>query len=303
MDLSDRQLQALNECVEVQHRDKDKEGWMGFLWSEVHTPAVILNSLVGQGLLDIHPNSSRSYKYYVITDVDRVTKVLDALNQGQVPEPEDQDLIVPHDLFDIIVGHDATKNILKMAILASDPVHCLMVGAPATAKSLFLSELARLPGSRLALGGTSSRAGIVDFLIDARPRFLVIDELDKADSRDMDVLLSLMEGGLVTRLKKNMREQVRLRTWVFAGANSDRYISNAMTSRFVVRHMPQYSQQDFHDISFAILTKREKLDPTWATAIVNALQGKTLDPRDSVKVGRLTQDVSDIPTVVDTIWS
>lgn len=303
MDLSEKQLQALQESLEITERDSGKDGWLGFSWYEVHSSPASLNALVGYGLLDIAFQSNR-YTYYQIANLDKVRKLLDAVNQGEsILEDDESPLIVPHDLFDIIVNQESTKNILKMAIQAGDPVHCLLVGRPATAKSLFLSELARIPGSRLALGGTSSRAGIVDFLIDARPRFLIIDEIDKADGRDMDVILSLMENGLVTRLKKNMREQVKLRTWVFAGANSERFVSQPLLSRFVVRRMADYTQKDFEEISHAILVKRERVDPMWADKIVAAITSKTTDPRDSVKVARLLQDISQLDEIVNTIWS
>lgn len=303
MDLNDKHVIALRNCLEVQERDEGKEGWNGMLWSEVRTPAVTLNYLVTQGLLDLMDYSSRQYKYYKVNDKAEVRRIIDAYSEGEIFTEEDDDILIPHDLFDIIVGLDQTKNLLKMSLAASDPVHVLLEGEPATAKTLFLTELARLPGSRLALGGTSSRAGIVDFLIDAKPRYLIIDEIEKMDARDMDVLLSLMETGLVTRLKRGMREQIKLRTWVFAGANVARYISRAMLSRFVVRHMQVYSQSEFEAISRAILIKREKLDPAWADKIITALQGKTIDPRDSVKVGRLLQDLSQLDEVIDTIWS
>ncbi len=75
-----------------------------------------------------------------------------------------------------------------------------MAGPPATAKSLFLEALGQLPGAQYALGGSSSRAGIADFLINFQPRFLIIDELDKMKREDFSVLLSLMQSGVVARL-------------------------------------------------------------------------------------------------------
>lgn len=304
MELSERQLEALHSAVELQDAHLTDEMWDGFLWHEVHAPAATLNTLVSLGYLDVS-YQSRSHTLYKVSDMPKAKKVLDAYNRGESLEEPDSEipLIVPHDLFDIIVRHDQTKNLIKMAISANEPVHCLLVGEPATAKSLFLTELSRIPGSRLALGGTSSRAGIVDFLIEARPRFLIIDEIDKADQKDMDVILSLMEGGLVTRLKKGMREQVRMRTWVFAGANRDRYLSEALKSRFVIRHFDRYTEQDFCDISFAILTKRERIIPDLALDIINKLKSKTCNPRDAVKVARLMQDPSKLTEIIDTIWN
>ncbi len=91
-----------------------------------------------------------------------------------------------------------------------------MAGPPATAKSLFLEALGDLPGAQYALGGSSSRAGIADFLINFQPRFLIIDELDKMKGEDFSVLLSLMQSGVVARLKKGMREVERFKggVWV-----------------------------------------------------------------------------------------
>ena len=63
-----------------------------------------------------------------------------------------------------------------------------------------------------SLGGPWSRAGIADFLLNFRPRYLVIDELDKMKAEDFSVLLSLMQSGVVARLKRGMREVERMTT-------------------------------------------------------------------------------------------
>ncbi|MBN1191075.1 MAG: hypothetical protein JXA46_15065 [Dehalococcoidales bacterium] len=73
-------------------------------------------------------------------------------------------------------------------------------------------ELERLPRIRYALGGTSSKAGIVDFIIEQQPRYLIIDKLEKMDMKDFSALLSLMADGVVTRLKKGMTEKVKVKT-------------------------------------------------------------------------------------------
>ena len=70
------------------------------------------------------------------------------------------------------------------------------------------------PGRVQQPGRSSSRAGIADFLIN-NPRFLIIDELDKMKAEDYSVLLSLMQSGVVARLKKGLRDINRMTTWVF----------------------------------------------------------------------------------------
>ena len=43
-----------------------------------------------------------------------------------------------HDLFDDIIGYEDVKELFKMAIRAERPVHLLLCGPPASAKSLFM---------------------------------------------------------------------------------------------------------------------------------------------------------------------
>lgn len=90
---------------------------------------------------------------------------------------EDEPGRIPEDMFDVVVGHEKLKKLFTLSLQAPEPVHILLAGPPATAKSIFLMELERLPRSRYALGGTSSKAGIVDFIIEQQPRYLILDEL------------------------------------------------------------------------------------------------------------------------------
>jgi Holliday junction DNA helicase RuvB len=46
-----------------------------------------------------------------------------------------------------------------MAINANDPVHILLIGPPASAKTLFMRTLTQLQNSYLTDGGNSTKAG------------------------------------------------------------------------------------------------------------------------------------------------
>lgn len=298
-DLTDVQLRVLQEAQIVTQRDQDKEGWLGFEWHEVHANPATLNSLVSAGILDIGFQSRRTTCYRLHND-ERVQAILSGSISADTDE-SDSPLIIPHDFLDIIIGHEQTKNIVKMAIMATDPVHLGLFGPPASGKTLIMDEIARLPSSRYALGGTSSRAGIVDFLLDTRPRFLIMDEIDKASNNDMDVLLSLMETGRVTRLKKGMRESVTLRTWVIVGGNTRRYLGEAFQSRLIKRELQAYTPEEFAEISRAILVKRERIDPAWADEITRLMKDKTINPRDAVKVARMVHSYGDIREAVEAV--
>ena len=44
--------------------------------------------------------------------------------------------LIPQDLFESIVGYDDVKEFIKMSLMSNEPVHCLFVGPPGTAKSI-----------------------------------------------------------------------------------------------------------------------------------------------------------------------
>jgi Holliday junction DNA helicase RuvB len=104
-----------------------------------------------------------------------------------------------HDLFDDIVGFGDVKELFKMAIQAERPVHLLLCGPPASA--LFMRSLTKLERSYYAVGSSSTKSGIFDYLFEYRPRYFIIDELEKMNKKDQTSLLNLMESGILTELK------------------------------------------------------------------------------------------------------
>jgi holliday junction DNA helicase RuvB len=224
----------------------------------------------------------------------------DGLSDGNLRSPipgmervreaeEDRGTEIPEDLFDVVAGHDDLKKLLFSSLRAEKPVHFLLVGPPATAKSIFLLELERLPRSRYALGGTSSKAGIVDFIIKHRPRYLLIDELDKMNMNDYSALLSLMETGEVTRLKKGMTDEVRIKTWVFAAVNRDDKLPRELMSRFLPWYLREYNEQEFKEVARSVLVRREHIDEDVAANIADKVAECSRDVRDAIKIARLYQ--------------
>jgi Holliday junction DNA helicase RuvB len=211
----------------------------------------------------------------------------DEIGRAEEGEEVERQAEIPEDLFDVVVGHDEVKELFFMSLRAEKPVHILLVGPPATAKSVFLTELERLRGSRTTLGGTSSKAGIVDFIIEHRPRYLLIDELEKMDKKDYSALLSLMDPGKVNRLKKGMTDEIEVKTWVFAAVNKDDNLPTELKSRFYTRYLSEYSEQEFKKVVGAVLVKREHVDEDIAANIADEVVAYSKDVRDAVKIARL----------------
>ena len=297
--IAERALQIEDEEEAKRRENPSLYPWSGFEWTDIPAQTSVLNQLVIDELLVTGgPRGtyrSRSTTAYKLKDPELVRECLEKLSEIEEGTEEGD---IPNDLFDFILGHDQIKDLLWRSINAERPVHVLLVGPPATAKSMFLGELARLPFSRFALGGSTRRGGLEDYLLEFRPRFLIIDEIDKMDMRDMSVLLSLMESGVVARLKKRMREMEKMTTWVMGGANRDNNIWPELKSRFFTVHLKEYSEADFLQISRAVLITREKVEPGLATLIATALARHTRDVRESIHFGRLCKTEDDIRSLL-----
>jgi Holliday junction DNA helicase RuvB len=186
--------------------------------------------------------------------------------------------------------------------MAERPVHILFVGPPATAKSLFLMELARLGNARFAVGSSTTRAGVTRFLIENRPRILLIDELDKLEHRkDYSSLLSVMEQGVVSELKTGRVKTVHLKTWVFATANYEKNIPLELKSRFLVFRLKPYDKKAFLRVTRRILVTREQKDAKTAAYIARKIAEKSRDVRDAIKVARLSNSPREARQVLKTL--
>jgi Holliday junction DNA helicase RuvB len=137
------------------------------------------------------------------------------------------------------------KEIFQLSINADKPVRILLVGPPASAKSLFMSCLTKVERSYHAIGSSSTKSGRFDYLFEHRPRYFIIDELDKMSKRDQASLLSLMESGLLYELKHRQQRMTQLKTWVFASANDADKLLAPLLTRFTVIHLKSYTKEEF----------------------------------------------------------
>jgi len=175
-----------------------------------------------------------------------------------------------------------------------------MTGRPGSAKTMFLTEIMRkLKNSYFIVGSNTTKAGLVDQLFEKKPKYLLIDELDKMNGNDQVSLLHLMETGIISETKVKKTRQMELTSWVFATCNNSEKIIEPLLSRFLVLKIPEYSFEEFREIAVSRLAK-EDVDKYIASVIAekvwNELESK--DIRDVVKVARLTETVEDIPFII-----
>jgi len=202
--------------------------------------------------------------------------------------------------FEQIVGHNDIKEIFAKAILSKRPVHLLLVGLPGSAKTMFLTEVMRhQKASYFVVGSNTTKAGLVNQLFERRPRFLLIDELQKMSIRDQTSLLHLMETGIISETKINKTRQTELTSWVFATANSYKRIFQPLLSRFLVLEVPEYTFEEFREIAVNRLAK-ENVNKCIASVIAEKVWNElgSRDIRDVIKVARLVSSVEDILFII-----
>ena len=166
--------------------------------------------------------------------------------------------VVPPDLFAPIVGYDDVKRFIRKTVTERRRIHHALIGPPATAKSMFLDEIARLPRAEWVHGPSATRAGVTRLLLERSPDFLVIDEADKMGRSDAySVLLPLCETGRITETTATRRVDRQLGTIVFLSANDERKLPPAIQSRFRRWHFEPYTREEFIAVARAVLTTRE----------------------------------------------
>ena len=174
------------------------------------------------------------------------------------------------------------------------------MGSPGSAKTMFLTEIMRhYKESYFVVGSNTTKAGLVNQLFDRRPKFLLMDELEKMSVTDQTSLLHLMETGIISETKINKTRQVQLTSWVFATANSCEKIIEPLLSRFAILDIPEYTFEEFSKIAVTrvkIENIHESIARVIAEKVWNELGSK--DIRDVIKVARLASNEKEIPFVV-----
>jgi len=271
-------------------------------WSLMDIPAEwhIVKKLIFAGLVE-----RPSKKWYILKDREYTKKILEEYEekikkrQQKAAELEAQEL--PEDLFDVIEGYDELKEFIKMSLKAEEPVHVLLVGAPGTAKSLFLMEIERL-GARFITAGTSTKVGIRDIIYDELPRILIIDEIDKiADPKDLSSLLTWMETGRIVITKHGLRDERRGKGWVFAAANTLKRLPPELIDRFQVFHIKPYTKEQFIRVVTGYLTKRKEVPEDLARYIAEKVQEYSVSVREAIRISRIAKTKDEVDKVISIV--
>jgi len=280
-------LRKIAEHEETMPEDRREFGWS---WHEVGVYTATLNRFLVNGWVKIVYKSSK-HTNYLLTEVGQ-TLAMEGHLEEEKPEEEKPQLDTST-LFQYIVGYEDLKELLRESLQLEKPIHVLLWGPPSLAKTLFLLDIERAGGGAAMwlVGSATSRAGLWDAVAGRRPRWLLIDEVDKMNVIDQSALLSLMERGRIVRAKVGRELDEQINCWVVGTANRISKMPPEILSRFAVYQLREYTMGEYYEVVKNILTFQEGVDPDVASEIARRLIGKTHDVRDAIRVARLSKRV------------
>ncbi|APV45264.1 holliday junction DNA helicase RuvB [Dehalogenimonas formicexedens] len=279
-------LEQLSEIARFEASvDMDKNYRIGWGWRQVRIWPATLSKLFKEGYLEnvFRSNSHTGYR------LSELGKHLLSAENAPPQARQGPKLAAPDSLFADIIGHDGVKELLRASLLAEKPVHVLLTGPPALAKTLFLWDIEKAGGEKAIwlVGSATSKAGLWDLVAGREPSILLIDEIDKMNAADTAALLTMMEGGRLIRAKRGRELNINNPLWVVAASNRCEKLSPELRSRFAIRMLNPYGRAEYLAVVKGVLVRSEGLSSELATEVADRLDGLTQNVRDAIRVARL----------------
>lgn len=255
-------------------------------------------------------NGNTISSLWALEDREAVKEALTISREGDIAtvKKEIDNSEIPDDLFDPIVGHEDIIELFKASIESEKPVHIMLVGPPASGKTVFLEEVNRLAETEFLIGSSTTGVGLIDQLFDKRPKNILIDEFDKMDKEDYGNLLSLQEDGIVKETKgNNKRREMKLEgATVYATANRVESVPSENISRFMgdpVIKLPEYDDDEFLQVTENVLTMREGVSDEMAQLIGEIIVDETdiRDFRECRRIARLANTEEEDKDVEESV--
>ncbi|MGC2685071.1 MAG: ATP-binding protein [Candidatus Nitrosopolaris sp.] len=202
--------------------------------------------------------------------------------------------------FQGIQGYDDIKDIVRRALDSDQSFNLLLIGAPASSKTMFLMEIMKAYREAEYFDGTNTTSRILDVLEEKRSKIILLDEDEKMGRPFQNQLLNFLESGhiKVTQMRRNYDFEIK-GCKVFATANDASKLSKPLASRFKKLFFPRYTEEQF-------LTVSEKVLPFLSTGLAryigNAVWMQQGDIRDVISIGKLVRK-NDGPEQIQMIMS
>ncbi|MFY9565643.1 MAG: AAA family ATPase [Nitrososphaeraceae archaeon] len=219
---------------------------------------------------------------------------------------EDKDTKPEDRFFSDIHLYDDLKQLLSRMLVSKESVHCVLVGPPASGKTMFLLAIQKNMKDAFFIDATNaSGAGIVDKLFAyPRAKIILIDEIEKMTKRDQNMLLNLLETGLLVSTKVRKTQEMEFKgIKLFATSNDIERLSKPLRSRLMEFHLPEYNFDEFREIVVKLAAKGYRLNREVADKIAFVVwyEMGTKDVRDALQLAKLVRNIDDVDKTARTI--
>ena len=217
-------------------------------------------------------------------------------NRETIREPPEEHF------FSSIYGYSDIKKLLMRAMVSKESISILLSGPPASSKTIFLIEMTKGLDNTCYIDCTNTTgAGLIDRLFNNNIQYLLLDELEKMSKKDQNVLLNILETGMLIETKISKTRSKKLSNLkVFATTNNVDALSSPMRSRFMEFHLPEYNYEQFCEIARKLLERRlghsNRVADEIATAVWNEMNSK--DIRDVLALAKLVHNIEDVSWLV-----
>jgi Holliday junction DNA helicase RuvB len=219
---------------------------------------------------------------------------------------EDKNILPEERFFSDIHLYDDLKQLLRRMIVSRESAHCVLVGPPASGKSLFLVSIQKNMKDVFFIDATNaSGPGIVDKLFAyPRTKIILIDEIEKMTKRDQNMLLNLLETGMLISTKVRKTQEMKFEgIKLFATSNNIEQLSKPLKSRLLEFHLPEYDFNEFEEIVVRLAADRYRLDGEIACKIAHTVWHNmgTKDVRDALQLMKLVSSIDEVEMTTKTI--
>jgi replication-associated recombination protein RarA len=207
-------------------------------------------------------------------------------------------------IFQSVEGYNDIKKLIMRCIVSPEPTHVILDGPPASGKTIFLLSMEKELDNAYFVDCTNATGpGMVDYLLSHDVRYMLLDEVEKMSKKDQNVLLNLMETGVLTSTKVKKTYEKKMNVSVFATTNDINSLNRPFRSRFLEFSLPEYTFEEFDRLSVRLLAQRYGHSPEISHKVASAVWNtiKSKDCRDILQVGKLSRNISDVDFIVTTL--
>jgi len=302
MNFDDKVPEHIIEEIFRQKKGKNKSGSVAYGGDALtNTLHVVEPEIKPKIEAEPEPDYETDYEAKTETDYGTITEFNAEVDKKLGKQEQSEE-----DLFNDIIGYADIKKLILRCIQSSDrePVHVVLDGPPASAKSMFLLQMQKKLEDTYYVDCTNaSGPGMVEYLFKNDVKYLLLDEVEKMSKSDQNVLLNVMETGVLTSTKVKKTATKEMNLSIYATTNDIDGISKPFRSRFTELSLPGYNFDEFCEIAVKLTEQRDGHDREIAMKIADTVWNKlnSRDVRDIIQISKLTMSIDDVDFLANTL--